>query len=74
LWDGVSAYQTEAQARKKARKIPVLGAFIAVVQVPENGPITYERTLKSSGHHTLRGDAQTMLDCVESYVPVGEEE
>ena len=64
LWDGLSMYATEAQARRKARGVPALGAFIATVDIPEDGSVRYERTLKSSGHHTVWGDAARLLERV----------
>ena len=69
LHDGLSVYSTLAQARRKARAFPVLGRFIAVVRRPADASITAERTIPgSAGHHTLWGDAETLLDCVESVV------
>ena len=73
LWEtGVSVFAKEEQARKKARgwepRFP-LGEYIACLVVPEGTPIIAEKTL-SQGHHTLRGDPDTMLACVVSTVPV----
>jgi hypothetical protein len=70
LWEGLSVYATESQARRKARGMPALGGFIAAVDLPERGPIRYERTLRSSGHHTVWGDAALLLSRVVSVVPV----
>jgi hypothetical protein len=50
--------------------MPALGGFIAAVDLPERGPIRYERTLRSSGHHTVWGDAALLLSRVVSVVPV----
>ena len=71
LWDGLSVYATETQAHRKARAVPALGGFIAAVDVPEGGSIRYERTLRSSGHHTLWGDAALLLRRVGSVMSVG---
>ncbi len=71
LHDGLSVYATLAQARRKAKAFPVLGGYIAVLRVDDDGPITCERTLQSSsGHHTLWGDAEALLGCVEAVVAV----
>jgi hypothetical protein len=70
LWEGRSVYNTEIQARKKARNVPILGNFIAAVEVIEPGPISYERTTMSSGHHTLWGDARILLEQVHRVVSV----
>jgi hypothetical protein len=56
LWDGVSVYATEAQARKQARAKPGLGAYIAEIVVNDGNPITVRRSGRGSGHHTLWGD------------------
>ena len=39
LWDGLSCYNTQTQARRNALKRPSLGRYIAELQIPENGPI-----------------------------------
>jgi len=53
LWHGISVYATEAQARRKGRTSPMLGRYIARIELPDDGPIVSERTTASSGHHTL---------------------
>jgi hypothetical protein len=50
--------------------MPRLGAFIAELLIPEVGAITFERTTNSHGQYTLWGDAEAMLPCVISVVPV----
>jgi hypothetical protein len=64
LWDGISVYDSRAQARRRARKAPFLGGFIAELRVPEETSIRYERTTRSRGHYTLWGDPATLLACV----------
>jgi hypothetical protein len=56
LWDGISVYATEAQARKQARAKPWLGKYIAEIVVIEGDPITFRRSGSGAGHHTLWGD------------------
>ena len=70
LHDGLSAYATIAQARRKARASPVLGRYIARLEIPEGGPIRWERTLTSSGHHTIWGVPADLLRCVVLVEPV----
>lgn len=70
LWQGRSAYNTEAQARRKARGFPLLGAYIAELRLQEDPAITYERTTKSTGHFTIWGDARHLMECVVRVVPV----
>lgn len=69
LRDGLSVYATLAQARRKARAYPMLGQFIAVLEIPETEAIRYERTLPGSrGHHTLWGEPKLLLACIVSVV------
>jgi hypothetical protein len=56
LWDGISVYATETQARNQARAKPWLGAYIAELVISESDPITFRRTGTGRGHHTLWGD------------------
>jgi hypothetical protein len=70
LHDGISVFSTQQQARNKARAYPVLGAYIAAVELPNDAPVRYERTLGTRGHHTLWGDPAYLTDRVVSIVPV----
>src|SRR6476661_4656628 len=53
LAEGLSVYATLAQARRAARSQPFLGQFVAELIIPENAPLTFERTGKKAGHHTI---------------------
>lgn len=70
LQDGLSVYSTEAQARRTARRYPVLGRYIAALRVPEGTAIRVERTLSREGHHTIWGEPDDLLARVLSVVPV----
>jgi hypothetical protein len=71
LRSGRSVYATEAQARRKARRYPILGRYIAAVVLPDDQSIWIERTIPSSaGHYTLWGDAALLLTVVVRVVPV----
>lgn len=65
LWDGVSVYDTENEARAVARQYPRIGAYIAPLDVLEGGTISYAKTGRSARHYTLWGAAGDMLRCVE---------
>jgi hypothetical protein len=39
LWHGLSVYATEAQARRHAKASPMLGDYLAEMDVPEPGSI-----------------------------------
>jgi hypothetical protein len=69
LWDGISMYQTESQARRKARLRPSLGRYLAAVELPEAGTIRVERTTGSEGHYTVCAEATVLLRQVRSVVP-----
>lgn len=71
LMRGISLYNTEAQARKKAMGLPWSGkAFIAELQIPVNGPFVIERTTESRGHHTLWAEPHAILHYVSRVSPV----
>jgi hypothetical protein len=64
LRSGISVYATENQARRKALDYPRLGEHIAVLDVPNLGPLRFERTTRSRGHYTLWGDPDEIHRCV----------
>ena len=70
LETGISAYRTFAQARRKARSYPMLGRFIAKLEIPDDASVTWARTTNSSGHYTLWGEPPELLSYVVSVVPV----
>jgi len=70
LWAGVSVNATEAQARRRARQYPALGAWIARLELPDEALVRAERTTRIPGHHTLWGDPAVLLDAVVAVVPV----
>jgi hypothetical protein len=71
LWDGISVYATEAQARNKATQFPYLGAYLARLDVPDGAAVRIERTIRNSrGHHTLWGNPADLLRCVVVILPL----
>lgn len=73
LWEGVSAFDSLAQARKKARRFPDKGDFIAVLRITPDSGIAFAQTgRKREGHHTLWADPQPLLAAVVDIVPVAE--
>ena len=66
---GISVNATEAQARRRARGLPVLGSYIAALAIAEDGPVRYERTTRSPGHYTLWGPPAALLASVVRVVP-----
>lgn len=60
LWAGVSVYDTDERARKKARGLPQLGSHIAHLELPDGPAIPVARTTRSPGHHTIWGSRADM--------------
>lgn len=63
LWSGVSVYATEAQGRRHAKSSPMLGTYLAELEISEPGTIQCERT-GGHGHYTLWGEPAELLRCV----------
>ena len=61
LWFGLSVFADEAAARETAMRYPLLGGFIAAIEILETDPVRAERTTRASGHFTLWGDAGLLL-------------
>jgi hypothetical protein len=70
LWRGLSCYDSEERARKKATQVPLLGNFIATLEIPSNISVQSEQTTSSTGHHTIWGDPDFIASCVTKVVPV----
>ena len=66
VWDGLSVFSTLAQARRKHRVSPILGSYVAVLRVPTDGSVRFERTLGGDGHHTIWGTPASMMAMVVS--------
>jgi hypothetical protein len=67
LHRGVSVEDSLEGAKATARRYRRMGSFAAVLIVSANGPIQYRKT-RRSGHYTLWGDPQHMLDRVTQVV------
>jgi hypothetical protein len=70
LWNGLSVFDQESQARQKAREAPYLGRYIAELRVLEGDPLRYQRTMRTPGHYTLWGPADVILNRVVGVAPV----
>jgi hypothetical protein len=70
LWDGVSVYATEAQARRTARRYPQIGHYIAMLRVTQSSAVQWERTTQQDCHHTLWAEPEQIMRCVVAVVPV----
>jgi hypothetical protein len=70
LWDGISVYRTESQARRHAKASPMLGEYLAELDLSNVIGIRVERTTNSKGHYTLWGAADRLLAAVVRVVQV----
>jgi hypothetical protein len=68
--EGLSVFATFRQARRNARSFPGHGGYVAELVIPEDAPVSIERTGHQAGHHTIWGDPVVLLRCVASVVPV----
>jgi len=70
LWEGISTWDRLKVARLRAMANPHQGQYIAAIEIPADGRITYERTGTNDGHYTLWGDPDTLLRQVIAVEPV----
>ena len=54
-WTGLSLFGSEEQARRVVRRLPMLGSFIAALDIPPEAGMRAEPTT-GPGHYTLGGD------------------
>jgi hypothetical protein len=67
--EGISAFATRAQARRQAKRYPVLGNWLSEVAIDPARAVHVQRTEGRPGHHTIWGDADSLLACVKRVVP-----
>lgn len=68
LWHGISVYDTETDARRRAERSPYLGRYVEELRVAERGSVTYEKTTRDRRHYTLWGDPDNLLQHVVGVV------
>ena len=64
LWDGVSMFDSEERARRKACARPMLGAHIAELSVTADRTLHVARTTRSRGHCTVWAEPARLLRSV----------
>lgn len=69
LWDGLSMYDARGAARFTAQKRPLLGKFIAMLNIPASA-FRIEKTTSHPRHYTVWGEPEALLRCVVSVTPV----
>lgn len=72
LHSGISVFATIRQAANHAHQWPNLGGFIAILDIPQDGPINAERTTHRRGHHTLWGSPPELMDRMVAVIPVAD--
>ncbi|MGH2600205.1 MAG: hypothetical protein ACRDJ9_12570 [Dehalococcoidia bacterium] len=68
-WEGVSVRSTLAAARDLAHGAPRIGAFIAVMEIEDDGPVRVEKTGANPTHYDLHGEAGDLLAAVVAVFP-----
>ena len=66
---GVSVSDDAAKLRARAPLFPEMGAFLTTLRIPDDGPVTWEKTSKRRDHYTLWGSVADILRCVERVEP-----
>lgn len=69
LWSGISLFDSLDRARQMCRRAPKLGEYIAVLRLPEERLVQFERTTASAGHYTAWGRSVDFLHYVVDVVP-----
>lgn len=69
LWAGVSLFDSPETARRRARRFPALGAFLARIGEPDPRWSIIKPTL-SNGHYTAWGRAEIFLAAITDIIPV----
>ena len=68
VFDGISVFSTLSQARRKRRKSPALGQYVAVLRAPTDGSVRFQRTFREDGHYTIWADEVLLRSFVVSVI------
>jgi hypothetical protein len=66
-YEVISVFDTFEGAAQMARRRPKLGSFIAILDVPDDAPITRKG---GPGHFDLRGKPEQFLALIVDVVPI----
>jgi hypothetical protein len=69
-WRGVSHYATLAAARTRARISPHLGAYVALIHIPDGVSVRVEQAGRDPDHYTVWAEPADLLGWVVSVEPV----
>lgn len=70
LWGGISVYDTETHARRRANRSPYLGRYVPELRLAERGLVNYEKTTRDRHHYTVWGEPNDLLQSVVGVVAV----
>lgn len=60
MWRGVSCHAVALKLTRRTNMVRSL-PFLAVIELPDDCPIEFRRTGKTSGHHTIWGEPEDLL-------------
>ena len=72
IYDGLSVSSNIASAGYTAKRYPRTGAFIAILDVPDDGRFVIEQTTPTLTHYTIWGDAAAVMACMTTIVSLEE--
>lgn len=73
LWDGLSMYETLAQALETAARFPTVWRAVAEMEIPTDGTFRVERTTVAAGHWTVWGEPNAVMAYTRRYAPIHRE-
>lgn len=73
LWDGLSMYETLAQALETAARFPTVWRAVAEMEIPTDGTFRVERTTAAAGHWTVWGEPDAAMAYMRRYMPIDRE-
>ena len=65
-WAGVSMFDTIEAAASKVRDSPMLGDYVAELEIPADAGVRIEQTGENRAHYTVWGPADALLGWVTS--------
>ncbi|HEY8311023.1 MAG TPA: hypothetical protein VIG47_10730 [Gemmatimonadaceae bacterium] len=70
LWNGLSMYETPAQARATGARFPKVWRSLATIDVPDDERFRLERTTGAAGHWTVWGSPDDLFRCIVAVEPL----
>lgn len=70
IFDGLSMYESEVQARETAARFPNVWQTIAVLDLPDDGRFRMEQTGVAAGHWTVWAQPDAVIHYVVDTLPL----